>query len=181
MRFAFFSALIVSSLLISCDRPGVGAATGTSTGGTITAHFSPKGGCTDAIVATIGEARQTLDVQAYSFTSVPIAQAVVAACNRGVKVRVVLDKSERTDKYSSATFLKNHQVPVYIDDQHAIAHNKIVIVDGQTLITGSFNFSKKAEEENAENLLVIRGNPELLKEYMANFEKHMGHSQRYAP
>ncbi|MGA2496211.1 MAG: phospholipase D family protein [Tepidisphaeraceae bacterium] len=168
-------------LLVSCDRPAIGTATSTPAGGTVTAHFSPKGGCTDAIVATIGEARQTLDIQAYSFTSVPIAQAVVAAKNRGVKVRAVLDKSQRTERYSSATFLKNHDVPTYIDDQHAIAHNKIMIIDGQTLLTGSFNFSKAAEENNAENLLVIRGNPELIKQYAANFEKHLAHSESYKP
>ena len=172
--------LAIASLLVSCDRPANGPATATNAG-TITAHFSPKGGCTDAIVATIGEARQTLDIQAYSFTSVPIAQAVVAAQNRGVKVRAVLDKSQRTEKYSSATFLKNHNVPTYIDDQHAIAHNKIMIIDGQTLLTGSFNFSKAAEESNAENLLIIRGHPELIKQYAANFDKHLAHSESYKP
>ena len=172
--------LAIAALLVSCERPASAppAATG---GGTITAHFSPKGGCTETIVATIGEARQTLDIQAYSFTSVPIAQAVAAARARGVTVRAVLDKSQRTEKYSSATFLNNHQVPVYIDDKHAIAHNKIILVDGQTLITGSFNFSKAAEESNAENLLVIRGNPELLKQYLANLEKHLAHAERYTP
>ena len=163
---------------VSCDRPAT-APTTLPTGMTVNAYFSPKGGCTEAIVSTIGQARQTLDVQAYSFTSVPIATAVAAAQARGVRVRAVLDKSQRTERYSSATFLSNHQVPVYIDAQHAIAHNKIMIIDGQTLITGSFNFSKGAEESNAENLLIIRGNPELLKQYIANFEKHLGHSERY--
>jgi phosphatidylserine/phosphatidylglycerophosphate/cardiolipin synthase-like enzyme len=48
-----------------------------------------------------------------------------------------------------------------------------------TLITGSFNFTKAAEEKNAENLLVIKGDPELVKKYRDNFEEHLGHSERY--
>ncbi|KAF0221131.1 MAG: phosphatidylserine/phosphatidylglycerophosphate/cardiolipin synthase-like [Geobacteraceae bacterium] len=66
-----------------------------------------------------------------------------------------------------------------IDDSHAIAHNKIIIIDRQTLITGSFNFTKAAEEKNAENLLVIKGNKPLVDKYVANFEEHRGHSLPY--
>jgi phosphatidylserine/phosphatidylglycerophosphate/cardiolipin synthase-like enzyme len=75
---------------------------------------------------------------------------------RSVKVEVILDKSQRTQKYSSATFLYNQGIPIKIDAQHAIAHNKVMIIDGETVITGSFNFTKAAEENNAENLLVIK-------------------------
>jgi phosphatidylserine/phosphatidylglycerophosphate/cardiolipin synthase-like enzyme len=89
-----------------------------------------------------------------------------------------LDKSQRTEKYSSATFLVNMGIPTLIDAQHAIAHNKIMIVDGETVITGSFNFTKNAEENNAENLLVIRS-PELAAKYTANWKDHAGHSEPY--
>lgn len=69
---------------------------------------------------------------------------------------MVLDKSQRREKYTSADFVAHAGVPTYIDDQHAIAHNKIMIIDRQTLVTGSFNFTKAAEERNAENLLVLK-------------------------
>jgi phosphatidylserine/phosphatidylglycerophosphate/cardiolipin synthase-like enzyme len=141
--------------------------------------FSPKGGATDAVVHELGNAKTEILVQAYSFTSAPIAKALVDAHKRGVKVTVVLDRSQRTAKYSSATFLHNAGIPTYIDAKHAIAHNKIMIIDGATLITGSFNFTKAAEEKNAENLLVINGDPGLVKKYLANFEEHLGHSERY--
>ena len=94
-------------------------------------------------------------MQAYSYTSAPIAKALVDAKKRGVSVEVILDKSQRSEKYSSADFLKNAGVPTYIDAKHAIAHNKVMVIDGQTVLTGSFNFTKAAEESNAENLLVI--------------------------
>ena len=143
----------------------------------IQAYFSPKGGCTDAIVAEIGQAKSTVDVQAYSFTSAPIAKAVVDAKDRGVKVRVILDKGQDTQKYSSVTFLRNAGVDTKLDRKHAIAHNKIIIIDGKTLLTGSFNFTQAAEKSNAENLLVIRDNPDLLAAYTKNFETHLAHSE----
>ena len=148
--------------------------------GGVAVFFSPDGRCTAAIVEQIGQARTTLDVQAYSFTSAPIAKAVADAHGRGVKVRVVLDKSQRGERYTSATFLKNQGVPVWIDDRHAIAHNKVMLIDGQVLITGSFNFSKSAEESNAENLLIIQDRPKLIEAYVRNFEQHLAHSDVYA-
>ncbi len=145
----------------------------------IQVYFSPNGGCTDAVVREIAAARSTILVQAYSFTSAPIAKALIDAHKRGVDVRVVLDKSQRTEKYSSADFLHNMGIPISIDARHAIAHNKIMVIDGQTVITGSFNFTKAAEENNAENLLVIRS-PELAAKYAANWKVHADHSEPYA-
>ncbi len=144
----------------------------------IKVYFSPNGGCTEAVVGELNNARISVDVQAYSFTSAPIAEAVAKASERGVKVRVILDKSQQTEKYSSLTYLQNHNVPTWVDSKHAIAHNKIMIIDGQVLLTGSFNFTKGAEEKNAENLLVIHDQPELVKEYQENFAEHLGHSKQ---
>jgi phosphatidylserine/phosphatidylglycerophosphate/cardiolipin synthase-like enzyme len=119
-------------------------------------YFSPHGGCTEAIIRELTKAKSTILVQAYSFTSAPIAKALLNAHKRGVKVEVILDKGQRTDQYSSATFLFNGRIPVKIDSVHAIAHNKVMIIDGEVVITGSFNFTKAAEKNNAENFLVIR-------------------------
>jgi phosphatidylserine/phosphatidylglycerophosphate/cardiolipin synthase-like enzyme len=82
--------------------------------------FSPKGGCTEAVVKELSAAKTSVLVQAYSFTSAPVAKALLAAHKRGVKVEVVLDKSQRTEKYSEADFLVNVGIPVRIDDRHAI-------------------------------------------------------------
>ena len=142
----------------------------------IQVYFSPDGGCTDAINKVLGQARQEILVQAYSFTSAPIAKALLDAHKKGVKVQVILDKSQRTQKYSSATFLTNAGIPTYIDAKHAIAHNKIMIIDRETVITGSFNFTKAAEEKNAENVLIIRDKA-LAKVYIENWEQHKGHSE----
>ncbi|WP_246163541.1 phospholipase D family protein [Oryzomonas sagensis] len=147
--------------------------------GTVEAFFSPQGGTTEAVVSEIRGARQEVLVQAYSFTSKPIAKALLDARKRGVKIEAVLDKSNATAKYSAATFLANAGIPVLIDSAHAIAHNKIIIIDRATLITGSFNFTKAAEEKNAENLLVIKGNKPLMEKYLRNYEIHKAHSTPY--
>lgn len=153
----------------------------TSPAASIDVRFSPKGGCTDAIVAELNRAQSTVRIQAYSFTSAPIANAVVQAHKRGVRVEALLDKSNRTNRYSAATFLKNQGADVLIDARHDIAHNKIMIIDERVLLTGSFNFTKNAEESNAENLLIIRDNPDLIARYLANFAEHHKHSEPYAP
>lgn len=141
-------------------------------------YFSPHGQCTQAIVKEIAAARSEILVQAYSFTSAPIAKALLDAHKRGIKVSAILDKSQKKEKYTSATFLANAGVPVLIDSAHAIAHNKIIIIDRETVITGSFNFTKAAEEKNAENLLIIRSR-ELADKYIANWNEHRGHSEPY--
>jgi phosphatidylserine/phosphatidylglycerophosphate/cardiolipin synthase-like enzyme len=175
---ALLALILSAGLLLARDtQPLTALPAATDTG--VSVWFSPDGGCTAAVVGELAKARREVLVQAYSFTSAPIAKALVDAKNRGVKVTVILDKSQRTEQYSSATFLKNQRVPIFIDADHAIAHNKVMMIDGATVITGSFNFTKAAEENNAENLLVIRDRPALVKAYAANFREHLGHSEAY--
>jgi phosphatidylserine/phosphatidylglycerophosphate/cardiolipin synthase-like enzyme len=142
--------------------------------------FSPNGGCTDSIVKEIDNATLEVLVQGYSFTSPQIAEALVTAKKRAANVEVILDKSQRSERYTSATFLANARIPTDIDDKHAIAHNKIIIIDKFTVITGSFNFTKAAEEKNAENLLIIKSRA-LAGIYIDNWLKHKKHSEPYSP
>ena len=94
-------------------------------------YFSPKGGCIEAIVKELDKAQKSVLVQAYSFTSAPIAKALLNAHKRGVKVVVILDKSQSTEKYTNAPFLAKSGVSIKIDSAHAIAHNKIMVIDGE--------------------------------------------------
>ncbi len=71
-------------------------------------------------------------------------------------MEAILDKSQRSVKYISASFLANSGIPTFIDARHAIAHKKIRVIDQSTVITGSFNFTRAAEEKNAENLVIIK-------------------------
>ena len=145
----------------------------------VAVYFSPKGGATEAVVHELTAAKTQVLIQAYSFTSAPIAKALVEAHKRGVKILAVLDKSNETDKYSAATFLNNAGIQPLIDAKHAIAHSKVMVIDSAAIITGSFNFTKAAEEKNAENLLVIKDAPELATAYEANIRLHAGHAHPY--
>jgi len=80
----------------------------------------------------------------------------------GVAVTVILDKSQRTERYSSADFLAHAGVLTYIDAQHAIARNKVMLIDSATIVTGSFNFTRAAQEKNAEKVLILNGDQELM-------------------
>jgi len=139
-------------------------------------YFSPHGGATDALVEELGKVKATILVQAYSFTSAPITQALKEASQRGVKVRVVLDRSQRGEKYTSATFLVRAGIPVWIDASHQIAHNKVMVLDDETLVTGSFNFTKAAEQSNAENMLILKDRG-LAAIYTKNWGAHLAHSE----
>ena len=164
--------LLLLVFFTSCEPPGP------KTLPPVEVRFSPSGGCTEAVVKEIDAAKKTILVQAYSFTSTPIAKALVDAHKRGVDVRVILDRSQRTEKYSSADFVLHAGIPIWIVAKHAIAHNKVMVIDGETVITGSFNFTTAAEEHNAENLLVIRS-PELATMYFNNWGLHWAHSEKY--
>lgn len=173
-------ALLVIAFLCATQAASAGQAIhALPAKGTIEVAFSPNGGATALVVKTIAGARKSILVQAYSFTSTPIAGALVEAKSRGVDVRVILDKSQRSERYTSATYLANHGVPVWIDAAHAIAHNKVMVIDGETVLTGSFNFTKAAEEKNAENVIVLHGNLGLARIYAANWGEHLSHSENY--
>jgi phosphatidylserine/phosphatidylglycerophosphate/cardiolipin synthase-like enzyme len=118
-------------------------------------YFSPHGGCTEAILDEINGAQHCILVQAYSFTSDAIGAALVQCHARGVRVEVIMDRSQSSARGSELTKLKAAHIPVYIDRVHKIAHNKILIIDWETVITGSFNFTANAEDDNTENLLVL--------------------------
>ena len=94
-----------------------------------------------------------------------------------MKLTIVVDDSNERDPNTVATYLTNQGVPVLIDHRHAIAHNKVILIDGRTLITGSYNFTNQAETENAENVLIVKGQPELLKVYRQSFLEHKAHSK----
>jgi phosphatidylserine/phosphatidylglycerophosphate/cardiolipin synthase-like enzyme len=141
-------------------------------------YFSPNGGATQAIIKEMNDAKSEILVQVYSFTSSPIAKALVDANKRGVKVEAILDKNQRKDTYTEAKFLSSMKIPTYIDNKHAMANNKIIIIDKTTVITGTLNFTKAAEEKNAENLLIIKSK-DLAKLYLDNWAEHKEHSEDY--
>lgn len=178
MRFTGLISLLAFLSLyggtVYCDDAGIASPAEAK----VAVWFSPNGGCTEAIVEAIGKARKEILVQAYSFTSSAIAKALVKAHDRGVDCKVILDKSQRTEKYSSAEFLSNAGIETLIDWRPRIAHSKAMVIDGVTVITGSFNFTSSAEKSNVENLLVIES-PALAGKYIGNWQTRASLAEAY--
>ncbi|MGP1953571.1 MAG: phospholipase D family protein [Arsenophonus sp. NC-QC1-MAG3] len=133
--------------------------------------FSPGRAAKEIILLAIEEAKISIDIAAYSFTSKPIALALVDAQNRGINVRVVADKKSNRGKYTAVTYLVNHRVPVRLNDKYAIMHNKFMIVDGHSVETGSFNYTKSAAFRNAENVIYLRNRPDIAEKYTREFNR----------
>lgn len=133
--------------------------------------FSPDDGATQLVVKTIDEAKKSVHLAAYSFTSYPVAQALVRAHERGVDVAVVMDESNRHQRYSALPYLEKAGVPARTNNHYVIMHNKFIVIDGSTLELGSFNFTKAAEEKNAENILVIKNVPAIAADYDKQWQR----------
>ncbi len=145
--------------------------------------FSPPlpGGCDPlaTVVQTIDGARNTVLVQMYALTSREIVSALLNAKRRGVDVRAIVDRSQlkedRSDTYAVGR-LASGGVPVLVDTVPGLMHNKVMIVDGATVVTGSFNYTWSAEHRNAENLLVIH-DPALAAQYTQNWNSRAARSR----
>lgn len=124
--------------------------------------FTPGGQCADLIAAEVDSAKNRVLVQAYGFTNTKIIEALGRAKDRGVDVRVLVDKGWKPVDLG---------FEVRVDDHHAIAHNKVMIIDSVKVITGSFNFTEAAQKRNAENVLVV-GDADLAWQYEQNWLRH---------
>ena len=117
--------------------------------------FSPDRGALELVLRTIDAAHTSLHMAAYTFTSRPVADALIKAQKRGVDVRVVVDRINAREPYSEVGSLLARGVPVRTDHQYSIMHNKFMVVDGSTVEEGSFNYTAAAANRNAENALVL--------------------------
>ncbi|CUR53405.1 PLD-like domain-containing protein [Serratia symbiotica] len=133
--------------------------------------FSPGKTAKKIILKAIEEAKISIDVAAYSFTSKPIALAIVNAYEHGINVRIIADKKSNSGRYTAITYIANHKVPVRLNDKYSIMHNKFMIIDNNSLETGSFNYTKNATLHNAENVIYLRNKPDITKKYLQEFNR----------
>ena len=145
-------------------------------------YFSPNGGATGAILEVIRNARQTILVQAYLLYSTRLAGALVRAHQRGIQVHVLLDAhaQQHDPPVPAGARLVAAGIAVSLDARHAWVHDKVMILDGSIVITGSYNWTVAADTQNGENLLVIR-DPRLAGVYTENWRRHARHSTPYRP
>jgi phosphatidylserine/phosphatidylglycerophosphate/cardiolipin synthase-like enzyme len=147
--------------------------------GTVVAAFAPEHDVAQLICDKIAEAKKEVLVLAYSFTNRKITQALIRAHRKGIKVEVVADR-EQTYNLAQTTVrdLLAAKVPVWLDNRFAAAHNKVMVIDGHTVITGSFNFTQAAQMKNAENALVSVGARKLAAAYKENYLRRQSLAMR---
>lgn len=154
--------------------------------GAIEVGFSPDEGAERLVLRVIDSARSEIRLMAYSFTSVPVTKALLAARKRGVDVALVVDAKsnageDRSGKARAAlSALVNAGCRVRTISTYQIHHDKVLVVDNETVETGSFNFSAAAADRNSENVIVIWKNPDLAKGYLRHWADRFAQGQDYS-
>ena len=153
--------------------------------GSVEIAFTPGDDAEGAILRAVHEARHSVQVQAFLFTSRTLANALIAAKRRGVAVELLTDREMLIKgQNSQVPQLASAGIPVWLEVRYAAAHNKVMLIDaeeaGCAVITGSYNFTHSAQSRNAENLLILRGNPALARAYLDNWRRHRDEAVRYS-
>ena len=173
-------AVFAAALIFAAVVPASGASATQ-----IEVCFSPPlpGGCDPvrAIEGALRVARISILVQAYEITSGPLVTALIAAHRRGVDVRAIVDYRQLTDRRNrDDAFAVEHLgaagIPVLVDKPPGLMHDKVMVIDGEVVVTGSFNYTYSAEHRNVENLLVIH-DPALAAQYTQHWRSRASASR----
>lgn len=134
--------------------------------------FSPEGKCSQLILDYLNGATESLDIALYSLTHPEITQVIINAHNRGIKVRLIIDKTQAEIKDATDDQLEQAGIPVkrMRSLKSGLMHHKFAVLDGVLLFTGSYNWTRGGDHKNAENLNLLSAE-ELVKKYQAEFNK----------
>ncbi len=182
MRAAFAAAVIA----LCCAGGAAGAEPKVFPAtGSIEVAFAPWDDAEGMVVRAIAAARKQILVQAFSFTSKPIAAALIAARTRGVDVQVTADREQTfAGEGSRIPELAAAGIPVWLEVRYQSAHNKVMVIDAATkspaVVTGSANWTAAAARKNAENIMILRDDTRLARAYAANWRRHRADALPYA-
>lgn len=181
-----FSTILAVVLGLCAGISGALAASPVETGGGVEVGFSPDGSGEALVLHTIESAHSSIRLAAYSFTAARVAHALVQAKKRGVDVAVVVDfknnmEDDRSGKGRAVlNLLVNAGIPTRTVSVYPIQHSKYAVIDGETVQTGSYNYSVAAARYNSENVLVILNHPALAQQYLNNWRQLYDAGQAYA-
>ncbi|MDK2384139.1 MAG: phospholipase D family protein [Candidatus Korarchaeota archaeon] len=131
--------------------------------------FCPEDHCSSVVIDWISRANESVDLAIYSFTLDSLGDALVRAHQRGVKVRVIMERNQ-INRWSEYNRLRGAGIEVRLDGNPAYMHNKFMVIDGRVVLTGSYNYTKQADTRNDENLLVVIGE-DIAGAYEAEFNE----------
>ncbi|MCP4762545.1 MAG: DUF1669 domain-containing protein, partial [archaeon] len=136
----------------------------------INLYFSPEDNIERIIIKRLKKAKKSIHFMAFSFTSDRIGEEIIRKFKQGIKVYGIMEKIGAKTKYSEFTKMKIEGLPVKFDRNRYKMHHKVIIIDEERVITGSYNFSKSANLNNDENILIIE-NKKIALEYLKEFRK----------
>lgn len=155
----------------SSDRSVVYPEVKLSDGTQISTYFSPDHDTIPPLLKEIQSAEESIHFMAFSFTHDTLGEAMRDCFKAGVDVQGIFEGRQANNQYSEYNNMKKAGLSVVLDENRGAMHHKVIVIDGETVIMGSYNFSKNAEIRNNENLLIIKGNQEIAKEYLAEFQR----------
>jgi phosphatidylserine/phosphatidylglycerophosphate/cardiolipin synthase-like enzyme len=139
-------------------------------GATVENYFAPEDRVAAKVIARLKLAQKTIDLMAFSFTDDSIGDVVLERAGAGVKVRGVFEKTGSETRFSEYGRMKQAGLDVWQDGNPYLMHHKVFVVDGQTVIFGSYNFSQNADRDNDENLLIV-DDIQLAQAFTAEFQR----------
>lgn len=153
--------------------------------GTVEVLFTPWDDAEGALLKVIRQARQSIHIQAYTFSSRNIGWALGEARKRGVRIEMLTDREQASrNEHSLVHTLHDSGIPIWFEVRYAAAHNKVMLIDAETpdavVVTGSYNFTFSAQARNAENLIILRGNAPLVRAYLDNWRRHRDDAVPYS-
>ncbi|WP_426172565.1 phospholipase D family protein [Pseudoduganella sp. R-34] len=145
--------------------------------------FSPEGSAEALVLKTIRSARQDIKILAYSFTAKEVVKELIDARRRNVNVAIVADASNLSSRYSVAALsaLSSAGASVRTIDKFAIHHDKAILVDGQHVEFGSYNFSAAAATKNSENANVCWHSPSVAAKYLEHWQSRWNLGTTFQP
>lgn len=168
-----FREMFVSAQLDKSSDPHIPFPHITLNDGTqISTYFAPENDTISPLLKEIKSAKKSIYFMVFSFTHDKLGKAMRDQYKKGIPVEGVFDRSQnQKDKYSEYEPMKKEGLLVRMDNNSGKIHHKVIVIDEETVITGSYNFSKRAEEQNSENLLIIKGNEDIAQAYLNEFNR----------
>ncbi|MCG8651349.1 MAG: phospholipase D-like domain-containing protein [Pirellulales bacterium] len=133
------------------------------------AFFSPDDHCVGKIIRLFQAARKSVDVCVFTITDDRIKEAILEAHHRKISVRIISDDDKSQDRGSDIEQLDRRGVPVRVDRSEYHMHHKYAVFDNRRLLTGSYNWTRSAAQNNEENFIVT-SDARLVKAFGRAFE-----------
>jgi phosphatidylserine/phosphatidylglycerophosphate/cardiolipin synthase-like enzyme len=133
--------------------------------------FSPVGGGRQAVLAELAQAKKSVHFMTFSLTDVEVGKTMLEKAKAGVEVGGIFDRWLAAGQYSLFDQFKARRLQVLKDGNEALMHHKVIIVDGSTVISGSYNYSQNAERNNNEAFLIIKRAPTVANAFEGEFDR----------